>query len=95
MDQIYHGCMTKNVDGMNKLIGPGKKCLRLTKICEKGRKDRIFISFRMFPFHRNIIFSELSFERNCKKAASCRKCIFLREYEIFYVVLLRQQAIFH
>ena len=51
--------------------------------CEKGRKDHIFISFRMFPFHGNIIFSELSFKRKCKKAASFRKCVFLRKYEIF------------
>ena len=33
MDQIYHGCMSKNVDGMNKLIGPGEKCLVSTKEC--------------------------------------------------------------
>ena len=51
--------------------------------CEKGRKDHIFVSFRMFPFHGNIIFSELSFKRKCKKAASFRKCVFLRKYEIF------------
>ena len=25
MEQIYHGCMTKNADGTNKLIGPGEK----------------------------------------------------------------------
>ena len=59
------------------------KNFRLTKICEKDRKDHIFISFRMFPFHGNIIFSELSFKRKCKKAASFRKCVFLRKYEIF------------
>ena len=39
-----------------------KKNIRLTKICEKGRKDHIFVSFRMFPFHGNITFSELSFK---------------------------------
>ena len=33
MDQIYHGCMTKNVDGTNKLIVPGKKCLVPTEKC--------------------------------------------------------------
>ena len=27
MDQVYHGCMTKNVDGTNKLISLGEKCL--------------------------------------------------------------------
>ena len=53
------------------------------KICEKGRKDRIFVSFRMFPFHGNIIFSELSFKRKFKKAAFFRKCVFWRKYEIF------------
>ena len=56
---------------------------RLTKICEKDRKDHVFVSFRMFLFHGNIIFSELSFKRKCKKAASFRKCVFLRKYEIF------------
>ena len=59
------------------------KNFRLMKICEKDRKDHIFISFRVFPFHGNIIFSELSFKRKCKKAASFRKCVFLRKYEIF------------
>ena len=33
MGQIYHGCMTKNVDGTNKLIGPGEKCLVPTGKC--------------------------------------------------------------
>ena len=37
----------------------------------------------MFPFYGNIIFSELSFKRKCKKAASFRKCVILRKYEIF------------
>ena len=59
------------------------KNFRLMKICEKDRKDHIFISFRMFPFHGNIIFSKLSFKRKCKKAASFRKCVFLGKYEIF------------
>ena len=53
------------------------------KICEKDRKDHIFINVRMFPFHGNIMFSELFFKRKCKKAASFRKCVFLRKYEIF------------
>ena len=30
---IYHGCMTKNTDGSNRLIGPGKKCLVQTDEC--------------------------------------------------------------
>ena len=59
------------------------KNFRLTKICEKDRKDNIFIRFRMFPSYGNIIFSELSFKRKCKKAVSFRKCVFLRKYEIF------------
>ena len=44
------------------------------KICENDRKDHIFIS---------IIFSDLSFKRTCKKAASFRKYVFLPKYEIF------------
>ena len=34
-----------------------RKKNRLTKICEKDRKDHIFVSLCMFPFHGNIIFS--------------------------------------
>ena len=30
MDLIYHGSMTKNADGINKLIGPDGKCLVAT-----------------------------------------------------------------
>ena len=30
MELIYHGCMTKNADGTNKIIGPGEKCLTPT-----------------------------------------------------------------
>ena len=33
--------------------------------------------------HGNIIFSELSFKRKCKKAASFRKYVLLRKYEMF------------
>ena len=33
MVQMYHGCMTKNADGLNKLIGPGEKCLTPTANC--------------------------------------------------------------
>ena len=58
-----------------------KKDFCLTKICEKDRKDHFFVSFRMFPFHGNI-FSELSFKRKCKKAASFRRCVFLRKYDV-------------
>ena len=52
------------------------RLLRLLKICEKGRKDHIFVSFRMFSFHGNIIFSELSLKWKGKKAACFRKCVF-------------------
>ena len=55
----------------------------LAKICEKYRKDHNFVCFRMFPFHGYIMFSEISFKRICKKAASFRKCVFSRKYEIF------------
>ena len=69
------------------------------KICEKGRKDHIFINFRMFPFHGNIIFSELSSNENVRKqhlsANAYSYTIAVRKDEIFYVVLLRKQAIFH
>ena len=33
MGLIYHGCMTKNADGTNKLIGPGEKCVTPTGQC--------------------------------------------------------------
>ena len=67
-----------NLDTMHK-----KKKYYFIKICDKDRKYNIFVSFRMFPFHKNIIFSELSFKRKCKEAASFHKCIFLSKYEIF------------
>ena len=78
------------------IITAWKKKFRLLKICEKGRKDHIFVSFRMFSFHGNIMFSELSLKRKGKKAASFRKCVFLRKYEIFVYdsVLQRKQEIF-
>ena len=68
--------------------------------------EKIMFLFVLVCFcHGNIIFSELFFKRKCKKAASFRKCVFLRKYEIFvydscddeifYVVLLRKPAIFH
>ena len=60
-----------------------KKNFRLTEICEKDRKDHFFVRFHIFPFHGNIIFSELSFKQKCRKAASFHKCVFLRKYEIF------------
>ena len=39
-----------------------KKKFGLTKICEKDRKDHIFVSFCVFLFHGNIIFYELSYK---------------------------------
>ena len=33
MELIYHGCMTKNADGKNKIIGHGGKCLTPTAQC--------------------------------------------------------------
>ena len=33
MGLIYHGCMTKNADSTNKLIGPGEKCVTPTAQC--------------------------------------------------------------
>ena len=55
----------------------------MRKICEKDGKDHFLVSFRMFLFHGNIIFSELSLKLKCKKAPSFHKCVFLRKYEIF------------
>ena len=43
---------------------------------KKCRKDHIFVCFRLFPFHGNIIFSYVSFKQKCKKAASFRKCVY-------------------
>ena len=31
MEKIFHGCMTKNTDGANKIIGPCEECLIPTK----------------------------------------------------------------
>ena len=33
MELIYHGCITKNADGTNKIIGLGEKCLTLSAQC--------------------------------------------------------------
>ena len=33
MDRIYHGCMTKNADGTNRIIVPGEQCLVPTANC--------------------------------------------------------------
>ena len=49
----------EQIEQSNALATPlhDKKNFRLTKICEKDRKDHIFVGFRMFPFHGNIILS--------------------------------------
>ena len=40
MDKIYHGCMKKNADGSNKLIGPGQKFFVPTADCfQKNPSD--------------------------------------------------------
>ena len=55
----------------------------------KRSENHIFTGFRRFTFPGNIIFSELSFKRKCKKAASFRfcTCAFLRKYEIFVIAI--------
>ena len=67
---VFHQCIPSLHENKN---------FRLPKIYEKDRKDHIFISFPMFPFHGNIIFSQLSFKRKCKERASFRKCVFLHK----------------
>ena len=73
----------------------------LTKICEKDTKDHIFISFRMFPFHGNIIFLNFPSKENVRKqhlstsAYSCVNMKFLymiamRNDEIFYLILFQK-----
>ena len=71
------------------------KNFRLTKICEKDRKDHIFISFLMFPFQGNIIFSELSFKRKCKKAASFRNARSCVNMKFSYTIAVRKDEIFY
>ena len=66
-----------------------KKCFRLTKICKKERKDHIFVSFLMFPLYRNFIFSELSFKRKCKKAASFRRADSCVNMKFSYTIVAR------
>ena len=51
----------------------------LIKICEKYRKDHIFVSFHAFPFHENTMSSELSFKGKCKKAVYFRKCVLMKD----------------
>ena len=76
------------------------------KICAKDRKNHIFITFHMFPFHEISSFPNFPSKKNVRKqhlsanAYSCVKIKFsytttARKGEIFYVVLLRKEAIFH
>ena len=52
----------QNQTTIQSLHAKKKKKFGLTKICEKDRKDHIFVSFRVFLFHGNIIFYELSYK---------------------------------
>ena len=72
-----------------------KKKFRLTKICEKDRKDHIFISFRMFPFRGNIIFSEFCFKQKCKKAASSSNAYSCVNMKFLYAIAVRKDEIFY
>ena len=56
------------------------KNFRVTKICERTEKIIFSLAFVCFRFTE--MFSELSFKRKCKKAASFSKYLFLRKYEI-------------
>ena len=59
------------------------KFLLLSIIYQKLLKcmnKKTFSSFHMFPFHRNFIFSEISFKQELKKAESFCKCRFLRKF---------------
>ena len=82
------------------------KTFRLTKICEKGRKDHIFICFCMFPFQEISYFLNFPSNKYVRKqhlSANVYCCvnmnfsytIAVRKDEIFYIVLLRKEAIFH
>ena len=74
-----------NTKGVEKIVPSlqEKKNLRLTKICEKDRKDHISVSFCIITFHGNINFFGLSFKRKCKKSVYFFKSVFLRKYESF------------
>ena len=75
-----------------------KKGFCLTKICDKNRKDHIFISFRMFLSHGNIIFLNFPSNENVRNqhlSANAYSCVNMKfsykkaryKDEIFYVVL--------
>ena len=66
MALIYHGCMTKNADGSNKLIGHGEKCLvptanyfqkdpediksRVVKTCSQTKNQRT-VSIKDYDYY--------------------------------------------
>ena len=79
---FYLKVISSNEKLMPSLSLHEKNNFRLTKICEKDKKDQAFVTVPMFPFYRNTFF-ELSFKQKCNKAASFCKCVFLRKYEIF------------
>ena len=65
----------------------------LTKICEKDRKDHIFISFCMFPFHGNIVFSDFSSNENVRKqhlSVNEYSCVNMK---FFYTIAVRKDEI--
>ena len=64
---------------------------KFLKICEKDRKNHIFVSFRMFPFQGIIILPELFFKPKCKKAANAYSCVNMK---FLYTVAGRKDEIF-
>ena len=71
-----------------------KKHFRLTKICGKCRKERIFVCFRMFSFHGNIIFGELSLKRNVRKQHLSVTAYFCANIKFSYMIAGRKDEIF-
>ena len=57
-----------------------KKIFVLRKFVK--RTEKIIFSLVFVCFRFTNIFSELSFKRKCKKAASFRRCVFLRKYDV-------------
>ena len=90
------------IEVKNKLKHTWTNCLALheknnfclTKICEKDRKYHIFVSFRMFPFRGNIAFSELSFKRKYKKAATFRNAYSCENVKFLYAIAICKDEIF-
>ena len=72
-----------------------KKNFCLTKICEKDRKDRIPFSFRMFPFHRNIIFLNFPSNKNVRKRLLSANAYSFVNMKFSYTIALRKDEIFY